>query len=150
VDIRAEKDKFYAKLGEKGLKATTQRADILDVFLRSKQHFNIEGLLAMVRRKNPRIGYATVYRTLKLLTECGIACERDFGDGQTRYEHMTGDAHHDHLICLECGGIVEFENERIEALQDEVASRHGFEVMHHKLELYGICRQCASKRDKKR
>lgn len=150
VDIRAEKEKFYVKLAEKGLKATTQRADILDTFLRSKEHLGIEGLLAIVRRKNPRIGYATVYRTLKLLTECGIACERDFGDGQTRYEHTTGDGHHDHLICLECGGIVEFENEKIEALQDEVASRHGFQVIHHKLELYGYCTKCGDKRKKKR
>ena len=117
VDIRAEKEKFYAKLAEKGLKSTIQREAILDAFLKSKEHVSIEGLLALVRKKNSRIGYATVYRTLKLLTECDIACERDFGDGQTRFEHVKGGGHHDHLICVKCWGITEFENQKIESLQ---------------------------------
>lgn len=142
MNIRAEKDKFYSKLSEKGLKATAQRADILDVFLRCREHVSIEELLAKARQKNPRIGYATVYRTLKLLTECEIACEREFGDGQTRYEHMGEAAHHDHLICINCGNITEFENQKIEALQDEVAAHQGFRVVRHRLEMYGYCPGC--------
>lgn len=142
MDIRSEKAKFYAKLAEKGLKATTQREAIVDVFLKSGEHLNIEGVLALARKKNPRIGYATVYRTLKLLTECGIACERDFGDGRSRYEHMREEEHHDHLVCISCGSITEFENRKIEVLQDEVAAQHRFKVVRHRMELYGYCPVC--------
>lgn len=142
MDIRTEKEKFYAKLAEKGLKATAQRETIVDVFLRSGEHLNIEGVLALARKKNPRIGYATVYRTLKLLTDCGIACERDFGDGRSCYEHMQEEEHHDHLVCIGCGSITEFENRKIEALQEEVATQHRFKVIRHRMELYGYCAKC--------
>ncbi|MBI5286417.1 MAG: transcriptional repressor [Deltaproteobacteria bacterium] len=129
-------------LEEKGLKSTTQRDDIADVFFKSNTHVSLEGILKSARRKNPKIGYATVYRTMKLLVECGLAFERDFGDGQTRYEHLPQDAHHDHLVCLKCGKIMEFENPQIEELQKDVADKMGFKVTTHKLELYGLCRNC--------
>jgi Fur family ferric uptake transcriptional regulator len=85
---------------------------------------------------------ATVYRTMKLLAEAGLAHARNFGDGQTRYEAAVGKHHHDHLICTQCGTIVEFEDDRIESLQDAVARKHGFKVTSHKMELYGICKSC--------
>ena len=99
-------------------------------------------LLAKVRASDPRVGYATVYRTLKLLTECGVANERRFGDGLTRYELADETTHHDHLICTGCEKIVEFENEEIERLQEEVATRNGFTIKTHRLELYGLCARC--------
>lgn len=106
-------------------------------------HVTVEELVARVRKDDPRVSLATVYRTMKLLAECGLASARQFGDGQqTRYEAAAGREHHDHLICRVCGEIVEFSNDRIEALQDVVAKRHGFEVESHKLELYGRCAQC--------
>jgi Fur family transcriptional regulator, ferric uptake regulator len=127
-----------------GLKSTQQRDVILDLFLKSTGHISIEDLLARVRKRNPRVGYATVYRTLKLLTDCGIAAARQFGDGQTRYEVMGDHAHHDHLICTQCGLILEFENDTIEKLQDEMADRlGGFKLTKHKLELYGLCPKAA-------
>jgi Fur family ferric uptake transcriptional regulator len=95
-----------------------------------------------VQKVNSKIGYATVYRTLKLLLDSGLAAERKFEDGQTRYEHADPEEHHDHLICLSCGDILEFEEERIEALQNEVAKKFGFEVVNHNLELYGYCEKC--------
>lgn len=122
------------------LKTTQQRELIVDEFLRSQGHISVEELLARVRRLSGHIGYATVYRTLKLLGESGLAAERHFGDGQTRYEVADGEGHHDHLICAQCGLILEFENDEIEKLQEQMAERlGGFKIVRHKLELYGLC-----------
>jgi len=110
-------------------------------------HVSVEELVARVRRLDPRISVATVYRTMKLLADCGLAVPRQFGGGQTRYEAAAGRGHHDHLICTGCGEIVEFANEKIETLQALVARRHGFEVESHKLELYGRCVRCRSARE---
>lgn len=125
-------------LAENGLNSTQQRELIVDLFLRSSDHVSIDDLLARVRKKNSKVGYATVYRTLKLLVEAGVATQRQFGDSQTRFE-LAG-AHHDHLICEKCGLILEFEDEEIEHLQDAIAERlGGFKVTRHKHELYAIC-----------
>ena len=136
------KDKFKEFMLDKGLKSTRQREVILDEFLRVGSHISTEELYLRLRRKNPRIGYATVHRTLKLFAECGIAEQRHFGDGQARYEASDLDEHHDHLICVTCGKIVEFEDPRIERLQEEVARQHGFSIERHRLELYGCCESC--------
>ncbi len=130
----------------RGLRSTGQRRLILETFFESPNHVSIEELLAKVRERDGRVGYATVYRTLKLLNECGIAYERRFEDGLTRYELAGEHSHHDHLICIECGTITEFEDDRIEALQEKIATRHGFELRSHKHELYGVCPQCQAKR----
>jgi Fur family ferric uptake transcriptional regulator len=132
-------------MAKKGLRSTDQRRLIVETFFRSPNHVSIEELLADVRAQDPRVGYATVYRTLKLLTECGVANERRFGDGLARYELADEASHHDHLICLDCGKIVEFEEPKIERLQDEIAARHGFELRSHKHEMYGICPDCLAK-----
>jgi len=127
---------------DRGLKSTRQREVILEEFLGVGSHLSTEELYLRLRRKNPRIGYATVHRTLKLFAECGIAEQRHFGDGQARYEASDLDEHHDHLICISCGKIVEFEDSRIEQLQEEVARQHGFSIERHRLELYGCCESC--------
>jgi Fur family transcriptional regulator, ferric uptake regulator len=129
-----------------GLKASRQRDVIADVFFRAGGHLRVEELLSEVRKVDPKVSQATVYRTMKLLADCGLAEPRRFGDGQTRYEatDQHGD-HHDHLICTSCGKIVEFVNDRIESMQDKVAGEHGFLVTHHKMELYGLCPECQAK-----
>ncbi len=127
---------------EKGLKHSRQRDRIVETFFGMGGHVSIEELVARVRRLDPRISVATVYRTMKLLADSRLAVPRQFGRGQTRYEAASGKPHHDHLICTTCGEIVEFANERIESLQDLVARRHGFQVESHKLELYGRCARC--------
>jgi Fur family transcriptional regulator, ferric uptake regulator len=139
-------------MAKKGLRSTEQRRLIVEIFFQSPAHITIEELLGQVRANDPRVGYATVYRTLKLLAECGVASERRFSDGVTRYEIADDDAHHDHLICIECGLIAEFEEPAIERIQEEVAARHGFEVRSHKHELYGVCANCraAAKATKRR
>lgn len=129
---------------ENSLKTTAQRELIVDVFLRGSSadtHVSIDELLTSVRARNARVGYATVYRTVKHLLDAGLAASRQFGDGQTRYEVAGSESrHHDHLICQKCRLILEFEEPEIERLQDTVATRlGGFKVMQHKLELYGLC-----------
>jgi Fur family transcriptional regulator, ferric uptake regulator len=136
-----------AYIAERGLKHSRQRDEIAETFLSMGGHVSIEELVARVRRIDPHISVATVYRTMKLLAECGLAVPRQFGGGQTRYEAAAGRAHHDHLICTSCGEIVEFSNEKIESLQALVARRHGFEVENHKLELYGRCARCRAGRE---
>jgi Fur family ferric uptake transcriptional regulator len=129
-------------LEERGLKHSRQRDVIVETFYAMGGHVPVDGLVARVRALDARVSVATVYRTMKLLAECGIAVPRRFDDGQTRYEPASERSHHDHLICNGCGRIVEFENEKIEELQIRVARSHGFEVDSHKLELYGRCERC--------
>jgi len=127
----------------RGLKVTRQREIILQSFLKTGKHVGVEDLLQTVRRKSPSIGNATVYRTMRLFVEAGIAEERRFSTGATLFEPHDGDEHHhDHLICTSCERIFEFENEAIEKLQDEVAEAQGFRLTHHKMELYGLCADC--------
>ena len=138
--LRTRLNTYMAK---KGLRSTAQRRLIVDTFFEGASHMTIEDLLNEVRSRDKGIGYATVYRTLKLLAECGVASERKFDDGLSRYELADdASAHHDHLICVTCGKITEFEEPRIEALQEEVATRHDFTVTSHKHELYGVCGDC--------
>ncbi len=129
-------------MAEHGLKSTRQRSLIIDTFFELEGHLSVEELWGKVRQADNKVSVATVYRTMKLLGDCGLAHARNFGDGQTRYEAAIGRHHHDHLICTRCGAIVEFENDRIEAMQDAVARKHGFKVTSHKMELYGLCQGC--------
>jgi Fur family ferric uptake transcriptional regulator len=139
-------NRFKTLISEEGLKSTRQRAEILDIFLGSTGHQNLAQIYAQVAKINPKIGYTTVYRTLKLFTRLGLAAQRRFGDGETRYEPATEGGHHDHLICLGCGKIVEFEDDALESLQNRIARRRGFNIFHHRMELYGYCGQCARKK----
>lgn len=129
-------------LTEKGLKRTHQREVIANLFFSPPhRHYRIEEILAKSRDKDPSISYATVYRTLLMFVEAGLALQRQFGKGQSLFEALC-DHHHDHLICTHCGTITEFENNTIEKLQDQMAKKHGFKLTHHKMELYGLCSKC--------
>lgn len=140
--MNATADDVARLIKAKGLKSTRQRSLIIDTFLASEGHASVEELWSRVRSADAKVSVATVYRTMKLLVESGLAHARNFGDGQTRYEAAIGRHHHDHLICTNCGDIIEFENDRIEQLQDTIAKRHGFKVTSHKMELYGLCKNC--------
>jgi Fur family ferric uptake transcriptional regulator len=132
---------FHARLKERGLKSTAQRDDIARVFFEFGHHISAEELYAQVKKINPHVGYATIYRSLRLLKECGLVSERHFDEGQARYETVS-ERHHDHFICERCGRIVEFENEGIERLQELVARQLGATLTRHKMELYGTCADC--------
>ena len=139
------REMLHTHMERRGLRSTDQRKLIVEVFFQSPNHISIEELLAQVRQQDSKVGYATVYRTLKLLTECGVAFERKFGDGLTRYELADEASHHDHLICTSCSKIIEFEEPKIEELQEKIATRYGFELLSHKHEMYGTCSECKAK-----
>jgi len=147
------KEQFAVFLKKKNLRVTSQRDLILDVFLSTKHHVSAEELLGLVVKEQSKrkgstgsIGIATIYRTLKLFVEAEIATERHFEDDITRYEVLIEGEHHDHLICLDCNHIFEFEDDIIEKRQDEVADSFGMKIHSHRLELYARCKdktQCA-------
>jgi Fur family ferric uptake transcriptional regulator len=133
---RAHK-KLGDHLSRHGLKQTRQREAILDTYMSISGHRTSEEIHELVRAAYPEVGAATVYRTLKLLCDAGIANAHHFRDGVTLYER-TGE-HHDHLICTDCGEIIEFESDVIEREQEKVAQGHGFELRRHRHILYGRC-----------
>ncbi len=134
---------FENYLAGRGLRLTGQRQLIAATFFTITDHVSTEELYRSVQAKMPSIGYVTVYRTLKLLAEAGLASEKNFKDGFARFEKAgRKNDHHDHLICTACNRIIEFRNPRIESLQDEVAQEHGFLVADHNLEIYGLCSHC--------
>jgi len=135
----AEFEKFTRS---KGLKFTRQRQVIMEVFMTAQGHLDAQSLLREVHKHDPKIGYSTVYRTLKLLSESGLASSGRFGDRQARYEKAASRGHHDHLICIDCGSILEFEDKTIEAMQKKTARKFNFQLTHHKLELFGYCQKC--------
>ena len=111
-------------------------------FLSTEEHLTIEDLHRLVQRRDPSVGHTTVYRTLKLLTEAGLAREVRFGDNKTYFEHHHDHDHHDHMICTACGRVLEFFSEAIENLQDEMAEQFGFLPTHHSLRMWGLCSEC--------
>src|SRR5579871_3514793 len=125
---------------DKGLKMTEQRRIIARVLSDSSDHPDVEAVHRRAAEIDPRISIATVYRTVRLFEEANILARHDFGDGRSRYEEMPS-AHHDHLIDVQTGRVIEFRNEEIEKLQEAVASQLGFELVGHRLELYAIPRK---------
>jgi Fur family ferric uptake transcriptional regulator len=137
-----EKEIFLEHIQKAGLRRTTQRDLILEIFLRTEEHLSSEDLYWLVQKQDPTVGHTTVYRTLKLLTEAGLAREVRFGDGKTYYEHHYNHEHHDHLICTECGKIIEFFSPEIEEMQDKMAEKYGFRLTNHSLRMWGVCGDC--------
>jgi len=132
-------------LAENGLNRTVQRESILNEFLSTERHVTAQELAELVRGRHPNLGYVTVFRALKLFAEAGLAAATDFGDGTLRYEHCYAHTHHDHLICGVCGKTVEFCSHEIERLQEELSRKHGFQLVGHRMELFGKCPDCAGK-----
>ncbi len=135
-------DEFRRYLREHSLPVTAQREQVAQVVLESAGHLSVEDIEQQLRARGLRIGKATVYRTLDLLAASGMITERDFGEGFHRYERLPGHPHHEHLICVRCGKVVEFRNERLERLKALIAEEYGFQHHHHRLDIYGLCRDC--------
>lgn len=142
TSMTEEQEVLLRHIQKRGLKRTAQRDLILGVFLRTEEHLSSEDLYRLVQVEDPTIGHTTVYRTLKLLADAGLAREVRFGDGRTHYEHNYKHQHHDHMICAECGKIIEFYSAELEAIQDQMAAKHKFEVTQHLLRIIGICADC--------
>jgi len=135
-------------LVRKRLKRTDQRETILEVFLQSKKHLTVEELHNLVKYRDPSIGLTTIYRTMKLFCECSLARANHFEGGRVRYEQQYKTAHHDHMICIECGETIEFVDPQIEKLQEKVVKQFGFQMTDHRMEIYGTCEKCQRRRNR--
>ena len=133
---------FNDFLKSKDLKYTPQRQTILDEAYRAKNHFTADELLDYSKKKDESISKATVYRTLSLLTEGKLLEEHDFGEGKKCFEKTLGSSHHDHLICMKCQKILEFENIEIEKLHEQEAAKQNFKIVHHTHKIFGYCADC--------
>ena len=138
---RIAREKFIEYLKSKGLKLTKQRKELLEEVLDYEGHFEIEDIVHKIKNKNLPISRATVYRTLNLLKDLGIITEVIKYNNRTIYELSLKD-HHDHLICRKCGKIIEFSEEEIENLQNKICEEYGFKPEMHRLEIYGLCKEC--------
>src|SRR5262245_46447904 len=144
-EFAREKEVFREHIQKAGLRRTAQRDLILEVFLRTEEHLSSEDLYWLVQKQDPTVGHTTVYRTLKVLTDAGLAREVRLGDGRTYYEHHYNHEHHDHMICTECGKVIEFFSPELEAMQDAMAEKYNFKPTHHSLRILGICENCQNK-----
>lgn len=135
-------DGLNAYLSRHQLKQTKQRQIVVSQFLKMAKHVDAEDLYRKVRSEGHRIGLATVYRTLNLLKDTGLVDQHSFSDGRAVFEISRPGDHHDHLVCVDCGRIDEFENNEIEELQNKIASERGYALSSHRLELYGKCTPC--------
>jgi len=132
-------------LYEKGLKHSLKRHIIAELFFREDRHLSVEELYDEVKRIDPNISFSTVYRALKLFERAELAVSRKFMDGIMRFEPVHPKEHHDHLICVRCGKIIEFKSKKIEDIQKEISGDYKFELLSHRLELYGYCNKCRKK-----
>ena len=133
-------------LHTQGLKLTVQRRTILDLFLKADKHLSVEELYDLVKKKDSNVGQTTVFRTLKLLCEAGIAGEVSTDRKCMKYEVKFGHEHHDHLVCLKCGRYIEAMDPNIEKLQEKMCERFGFIPQKHRMEIYGVCKECQKKK----
>lgn len=140
--MRPEMRILRQHLAENGLKLTRQRLSIAERFLDSEGHLSAEDLYHALAGDGHRVGLATVYRTLKMLVDAGLAQVRHFPDGTARYENVYGEPAHDHLICVECGRIIEIENPLIQQLYQRAFDAQGFVASGHRLVITGICSDC--------
>jgi Fur family ferric uptake transcriptional regulator len=144
--LREEFRVFEQFLTDNGLKHSRQREIILQYFLETSGHMTVDDLYRVIHRKNPEIGRTTIYRTLKLLCDAQLAESIELRDGLTRFEHRYKHEHHDHMICIECGTIIEFISPEIEGLQDEIADAYGFTIDSHRHQIFGVCQKCNRRR----
>lgn len=133
---------FKEALRSENLKLTPQREKIFETIANTDEHWEVDDLTYRFHRENERISRATVYRTLDILVDYGFARKVDFGEGRYRYEYIAGQKHHDHLICEECGEIIEFVDDVIESRQENVCERFGFKPTKHIFQIYGLCSRC--------
>lgn len=134
-------------MGNRKVRFTKKRQSILDVLKSTDEHLTAEDIYFILKRKNVRVGLATIYRTLDLFYQNGIVNRLNIGDGIIRYEYVDkGQVHHHHLVCIKCGKVIEYRDEEekkfLESLADRIRERYGFLVLSHEIYLYGVCSGC--------
>ena len=140
--VREAEGVFHDHLKRVGLKRTGQRDIILRTFLETRDHLSTDELFRLVRKQDAKIGFTTVYRTLKLLAECGLASTVPFPDGMSRYEHQFNRRSHHHMVCTECGASVEFFSPEVGKLEVEIGRKYHFDATRHNFQIYGVCEDC--------
>jgi Fur family transcriptional regulator, ferric uptake regulator len=144
--LKEETELFYSYLHRNGLKKTYQKDLILETFLNTEGHLSVEDIYALVKKRDRKVGVVTVFRTLKVLTACGIAREIALGDGLTRFEHSYHHPLHHHIVCTECHKAIEFVCPELERIQSDIIKKYNFKTIHHRFQTYGICEDCREHR----
>ena len=135
-------NRFKEALKKEGLKYTPQRTAVLEEIIKDKGHRESEEIYLALKKRGQHVSRATVYRTMDILVNNGFARKMNLGDGRARYESKVNSPHHDHLVCMDCGLIVEFMDQKIEDLQDEIAIQYEFQLKRHIHQLFGLCKKC--------
>ncbi len=141
-----ERQIFNDYIKSEGLKGTSQRAAVLDVFLGTEGHVSVDDMHRMLSRRKLKVGYATVHRTMKLIAQCGLARQVRFNDGITRFEHQYMHEHHHHLVCTQCGKVIEFNSDRIDDAEKIILRKYGFLMHSHRYDVFGLCKECQNKK----
>lgn len=144
-ELRKARQLLSEFLRAEGLKQSAKRDTILEVFLHSREHLSTEELHHLVKRRDPSIGYTTVYRTLKLFAQCGLASEVDFRDGVARFEHSFNRRTHHHMVCTTCGNSVEFFAPEVEQVAQRIGTEFHFATARHNFQVFGTCDECGKK-----
>lgn len=142
---KKELDRFSDLLKKKGLKLTRERRELVEQVLEMKKHFDSDTLYETIKKKGSRIARDTVYRTMPLFLECGVL-QKSVGDGRKEYFERTDlRGHHDHMVCINCGTVIEFHSEALEELQERLADEYRFDLIFHDHRLFGRCSTCQGK-----
>ena len=144
--MKSAKTIFKQYLKEKGMLLSHQREDILDTFMRTKNHPTVDSLYDVIQKKYPKIGLATVYRTMRIICDADLARKVDFGDGVRHFEHKYKRHKHYHLICIKCGRVIEVKSPEIERLQKKLVSQHDFSATKNTMKIFGVCSKCQNNR----
>ena len=136
-------ENFKTALQSENMKFTPQRLLVLEEMVNSKEHRECEEIYFALKSAGENVSRATVYRTIDILVKHNFIRKLDIGDGKSRYETKINHPHHDHMICVECGKIIEFVNDEIEKIQDEICNKFKFKLLRHIHQLFGICKDCA-------
>ena len=135
-------NRFKETLKKEGLKYTPQRTAVLEEIIKDKGHRESEEIYLALKKSGQHVSRATIYRTMDILVNNGFARKMNLGDGRARYESKVNSPHHDHLVCMDCGLIVEFMDQQIEDLQDKIAIQYNFQLKRHIHQLFGLCKKC--------
>jgi len=138
---RSARHIFDQYLQENGIRRSKPREQVFDIFINTEKHLTVLKLYELTKARYPNIGYATVYRAMKIICDAGIADEINFG-GLKHYEHKYGHEHHDHMICTECKELIEVLNPEIEEMQQALAQAYDFTITNHRLQIFGVCGKC--------
>ena len=141
-EVQKEIQSLKANLTKKGMKWTNQRMELATWVFNNHNHFTVDDIVSSFKRNNKPMPVATAYRFIQSLLDLQLVVEHNIGESSKYYEHVLGHSHHDHIVCTACSRIVEFTDEKIEALQESIARKHGFQLQKHTMILYGLCPDC--------